>query len=401
MKKIIMIIFILMLCGSVNALPDWIQNNGHEYSFNTSDGNVIVYNNGSGYSHLTDFFHNGINYGGVSGMSHQIRGYTLYESFYLDSAGSLKAGCNQETATIKHIVYADDNVAVIESGCPEATLNTMWRYVIPRNQSGFYEVERKAANVYFESQNNQQVQFINTSVLETYVSDRGGGIARVTGYAPLFTQFSKENMPFEWTAAYDKTNNVSLAWIHTGSDSIARTAHRRYTVINGNAEYQVDFAGAGEGSRTEMPLGPIWVETWKGIVKGDSNDVKAKATSLVGHKVDESINPFFSVTTVEGQLNVKTGALDYEHKPYLNYDVPHASGNYRMITEYPFVNNFNAETGTNLISGEDSWSSTYRNPDMSFAWVEYTIGNDHIKSKANGRHIKMRMVFSGHSISLH
>jgi len=376
---IVTLLFTLVMPAT--ALPGWIQNDGPKFAFNTSYGNIIVYNNGSGYSHLTDFLNNGINYGGAPNLSHQIRGYTLYESFYLDSAGSLKAGCNQGTATIKHIVYADDNVAVIESGCPGTTLDTLWRYVIPRNQSGFYEVERKVATVYFESQNNQQVQFINTSITETYASDRGGGIARITGYAPLFTQFSKENMPFEWTAAYDKTNNMSLAWIHTGSDSIARTAHRRYPVINGNAEYQVDFAGAGESSRTEMPLGSIWVETWKGIVKGNSSDVKTKAMSLVGHKVDEYINPFFSVSTIEGQLNVKTGALNYEHKPYLNYDIPYATSNYRMITEYPFVNNFNAEKGTNLTSGEDSWSSTYRNPEMSFAWVDYTIGNGSYKIK--------------------
>jgi PKD repeat protein len=368
-----------MICGSASALPDWIQNNKNQFAFNTANGNTIVYNNSSGNSHLTDFFYNGINYGGLPNTSHQVRGYTLYEAFYLDSSGTMKAGCNQVTTTIKQIIYADESVAVIESRCPGTTVDTMWRYVIPKNQSGFYETERKTIKVYYESQNNQQVQFINTSQLETYVSDRGGHITRIAGYTPLFTQFSKENIPFEWTAAYDKNNNVSLAWIHTGSDNLARTAHRRYNIINGNPEYQVDFAGAGERSRTEMPLGALWFETWKGIVKGDANEVKAKALSLVGHKVDEPINPFFSVTTIDGQLNVKTGAIDYDHKPYLNYDVPHASGNFRMITEYPFVNNLKAETGTNLTSGEDTWNSTYRDPDRSFAWVEYTIGNGSYK----------------------
>jgi PKD repeat protein len=370
---IIFVVFgVCLMIAPVHGYPDWIQVNGTETRFITDCGNVIVYNNGSGYSHITDFYHNGLSYGGLANADHKGRGYTLYEAYYILSDGST-ASCHQSTANIKKIVYADDSVAVVVSGCSAKTHEETWRYVIPRAQCGFYETEQKTIKTNLEAQNDQLVQFLNTSLLNLYFSDRSGKITKSSGYAPLFTQFSKPGMPFTWEGGVDPLNNVSLALIHLGSDNLARTAHRRYIVVN--SEQQVDVAGAGEATRTEMPLGTTWFESWKGIVFGDSSAIREKALSLVGNTTDEAIHPFISVSVYSGAIIANTGTLVYQQRPFYNYDVPYGSGNLQMITEYPAVNGIPAYTGADLTSTQDAWNSTYRNTDMSFAQLNYSIDN--------------------------
>ena len=368
---LILITFFCTMGATGAALNDWIETDGSRILFKTDCGNTLIYSGGVNQAHLSDFIHDGSSYGG-SGA----RDYTLYEASYFNSAGAGAGQCHETTANFKGLVYYDDTVAVVESGCAAQDHQEMWRYVIPRHQCGFFETERKDLHVYYEAQNNEQVQILNSSIFTRtrfYSSTRDGNIAGGTGYIPLFSQFSNENMPFEWTMGYDPAKNVSISWIHTGSDSIARTAHRRY--FTGANEQQVDFAGSGEASRTEMPLGATWLETWKGIVRGNQNSVKAQALSLVGHVTDEQITPFFSVASASGNLVVKTGSLAYEPKPYIGYDVPYGSGSSGLITEYPYVNGNRAETGSNLTSGEDFWNSSYRNPDMSYGWLKYRVGN--------------------------
>ena len=47
-----------------------------------------------------------------------------------------------------------------------------------------------------------------------------------------------------------------------------------------------------------------------------------------------------------------------------------------LITEYPVVNGISAETGAGVTYGEDDWNATYRNPEVTFAWMNYSISND-------------------------
>ena len=176
------------------ALPGWIQESGNETRFTTACGNVLVYNDSEDNAHMTDFFHDGMDYGGLPDMNHRDRGYTLYEAYYSYPDGST-GDCHQGSANFKGLAYADDNVAVVVSGCSAATHQEMWRYVIPRAQCGFYETERKNVTTNLEATNDQLVQFLNLSALNLAVSDRDGNVAPYSGYAPLFTQFSKPGSP--------------------------------------------------------------------------------------------------------------------------------------------------------------------------------------------------------------
>ena len=152
-----------MMAGVASALPNWISTNGTVTTFTTGEGNKILYSNG----HLTDFYHNGINYGGISGGDHNSRGYKLIEGYYFGPDGTYAGECHDTSADFGQIVYADDSVAVVQAGCNKDPADQeLWRYVIPRTQSGFFEMERKNLTTYLEAQNNQQVQFYNTSVVE-------------------------------------------------------------------------------------------------------------------------------------------------------------------------------------------------------------------------------------------
>ena len=361
---------ILLLAGAASALPSWITSDGTHITFTTTTGNTIVYSDG----HLTDFYHNGVDYGGLAGGDHDNRGYKLIESYYFGPNQTPAGDCHDTDADFGGIVYADDSVAVVQAGCTQNPLDQeLWRYVIPRDQSGFYEMERKNLTGYLEANNDQEVQFFNTSALDLYFSGRDGGITPIAGYSPLFTQFSVPNMPFSWEGGYDPVQNATLGFIQVGSDSLARTAHRWYPVVN--AEQQLDFAGAGEADFTEMPLGATWFETWSGTVSGDATSLRQKALSLVGNTVDETITPFMSAADGNGGVVMNTGSLAYQPNPHLNYDVPYASGDLQLVTEYPQVNGMDADSGPDVAYFEDPWNTTYRNPDVSSAWMTYSVGN--------------------------
>ena len=366
---------IFIIIGGAYALPSWITVNGSQTFFALNGGNTLVYNN----NHFTDFWHGGVDYGGIPNRTTQAlednRGYKLIEGYYFGPNLKGIGQCHNSNANFGGIVYADDTVAVIQAGCTGNPIDQeLWRYVIPRNQTGFYELERKNFTGYLDAQNDQEVQFLNISALTLYFSTRAGGISKGTGYDPLFTQFSKPGMPFSWEGGYDPTQNTTLGFIQLGTSNLGRIADRRYPVEG--SEQQLDFSGAGEGNTMQMPLGATWFETWSGFVSGNATSLRQKSLSLVGNTIDEPIIPFMSTAIASaGGLTANTGEIVYMTRPYLNYDVPYASDNGAMVEEYPSVNGINADLGANLQFFEDPWNATYRNPSVSDTWMNYTTWN--------------------------